>query len=94
MKSVITVVILLFAALPVYADGPKSCEDLKSEIAKKLDANNATGYTLEIVDKDKDADGKVVGSCGGGTKKIVYSKGSGTVKAPAVAPAAAPAKKP
>jgi hypothetical protein len=90
MKFLLTVAILFIAALPVYADGPKSCEELKSEIAKKLDANNAKGYTLDIVDKDKDADGKVVGSCGGGTKKIVYSKGSGGVKAPA----AAPAKKP
>jgi hypothetical protein len=90
MKFVLTVATLLLAALPVYADGPKSCEELKTEIAKKLDANNAKGYTLDIVDKDKDADGKVVGSCGGGTKKIVYSKGAATAKAPA----AAPAKKP
>lgn len=82
MKVLLTAAILLFAALPVYADGPKSCDELKTEIAKKLDANNAKGYTLEIIDKDKDADGKVVGSCGGGTKKIVYSKGA-AAKAPA-----------
>lgn len=69
MKFLLTVAILFIAALPVYADGPKSCEELKSEIAKKLDANNAKGYTLDIVDKDKDADGKVVGSCGGGDEE-------------------------
>ena len=34
------------------------------------------GYSLEIVDKDKDAEGKAVGTCEGGTKKIMYKKGA------------------
>lgn len=90
MKFAVAVAMLLCASLPALAQGPVSCDDLKSEIAKKLDAKNVTGYTLDIVAKDKDADGKVVGTCGGGTMKIVYSKGAAPVK-PA---AAAPAKKP
>jgi len=57
----------------------KSCDELKSEIAAKLDAKSVAGYTLEIVDADKAAGddkktGKVVGSCAGGAKKIVYTK--------------------
>ena len=32
-------------------------------------------FSLEIVDKDAQADGKVVGTCEAGTKKIVYKKG-------------------
>ncbi|HWE87446.1 MAG TPA: DUF1161 domain-containing protein [Terracidiphilus sp.] len=52
----------------------KPCEDLKAEIQKKLDAKGVTGYTLTVVDKGKEADGKVVGGCGGGTKSIVYEK--------------------
>lgn len=52
----------------------KACDDLKAEIAKKLDAKNVVGYSLEIVDKGKETDGKVVGSCDGGTKSIVYSR--------------------
>lgn len=52
----------------------KPCEDLKSEIAKKMEANGVKTYSLEIVAKDQDAQGKVVGSCEGGTKKIVYSR--------------------
>lgn len=53
----------------------KPCEDLKAEITKKLEAKNVTAYTLEIVDKGKEAaDGKIVGSCDGGTKSIVYSR--------------------
>ena len=62
----------------------KPCEDLKAEIAKKLDAKGVVGYTLDAVDKGKEpADAKTVGSCDGGTKSIVYSRGT---------PAAAQAK--
>ncbi len=86
MKTVTSVVLLFLAPVLVYAQGPKPCEALKAEIAKKLDANNAKGYTLEIVAKDKDAEGKVVGSCDGGTKKIVYGKPSAPAKAPVAAP--------
>lgn len=55
----------------------KPCEELKSEIATKIDANKVINYTLEILDNDKAekaTDAKVVGSCEGGTKKIVYSR--------------------
>jgi len=66
-----------------YAQGAKACEDLKTEIAGKLDAKGVKGYTLDIVAKDQDADGKVVGTCEGGTKKIVYKKGSAAEKSAA-----------
>jgi Protein of unknown function (DUF1161) len=92
MRLVASVAVLMFASLPVFAEGPKTCEDLKSDIAKKLDANGVKGYTLEIVAKDMDADGKVVGSCDGGTKKIVYSKASAAPAKPAPAAPAAPKK--
>jgi hypothetical protein len=52
----------------------KPCEELKSEIAAKIDANNVTNYTLEIVENEKVGDAKVVGSCDGGAKKIVYTR--------------------
>ena len=85
MKIVASVAALLFVSALAYAEGPKPCEELKSEIAKKLDANGAKGYTLDIVAKDKDAEGKVVGTCGGGTMKIVYLKNSASPKASAPA---------
>jgi hypothetical protein len=31
---------------------------------------------LDVVDKGKEGDGKVVGGCDGGTKSIVYSRGA------------------
>jgi hypothetical protein len=85
MKIVASVVVLLFASVLSYAEGPKSCDVLKSEIAAKLDAKNVKGYTLEIVAKDKDAEGKVVGSCENGTKKILYLKTATPATTPAPA---------
>lgn len=56
------------------ASAAKSCDELKGEIAAKLDAKGVSGYRLEIVDAGKAGDAKVVGSCEGGAKKITYSK--------------------
>jgi hypothetical protein len=82
MKLLAAVGFLLFVSAPAHAQTAKACEELKTEIATKLDAKGVKGYTLEIVAKDKDADGKVVGTCDGGTKKIIYNR----------TPAAAPPK--
>jgi len=76
MRPVGAFAVLLLASASAYAQGPKPCEELKAEIAKKLDANNVKSYSLEIVDKGKEVEGKVVGSCEGGSKKIVYRRTS------------------
>ncbi|MFY9852495.1 MAG: DUF1161 domain-containing protein [Terracidiphilus sp.] len=89
MRIVASFALLLFASALASAQGPKSCDTLKSEIAKKLEVNGVKFYTLEIVAKDKGAEGKVVGSCENGTKKIMYSKTATPLKAPVPA-----AKKP
>lgn len=72
MKRLAGVVILMFVAAGAFAQS-KPCEELKGEIAKKLDDKGVKGYTLEIVPKDQEAE-RVVGTCEGGTKKIVYSR--------------------
>ena len=74
MKKLMVALCLLSFAGGAFAAG-KSCEELKSEIAEKLDAKGVSNYSLEIVDKGAAADGKVVGSCEGGTKEIVYKRG-------------------
>jgi len=75
MRMLVAVAVALFASVAAHAQGPKPCEELKTEIAAKLDAKNVKSYSLEIVAKDAEVtDGKVVGTCGGGTKKIVYRK--------------------
>jgi hypothetical protein len=64
--------VLAIATAPAFAAKP--CEELKTEIATKLDAAHVAGYTLEIVTTDQVGERKVVGSCEGGSKKIVYVK--------------------
>ncbi|HDS1733612.1 MULTISPECIES: DUF1161 domain-containing protein [Pseudomonas] len=73
MKKLLLAMGLLTLAGGAMAAG-KPCEELKAEIAAKLDAKGVTGYKLEIVDKGDPA-GKVVGSCEAGTKEIVYRRG-------------------
>ena len=51
---------------------PKPCDELKAEIAAKLDEKGVKGYEITAVDNDKVGDAKVVGSCDGGTKKLTY----------------------
>ncbi|OLF51395.1 DUF1161 domain-containing protein [Pseudomonas chlororaphis] len=74
MKKLVMALALLGVAGSAFAAG-KPCEELKSEIAAKIDAKGASGYSLEIVGKGSAADGKVVGTCEGGTKEIVYKRG-------------------
>ncbi len=46
----------------------------KSEIDAKLQAKGVKSYTLEIVASADVKDEKVVGTCDGGTKKIIYKR--------------------
>ncbi len=72
MKILVMVASLLLAASPAFA--AKACEELKAEIEAKLKEKGVKAYTLEIVSNENVADGKVVGSCDGGTKKIIYKR--------------------
>jgi hypothetical protein len=72
MKKMIVFLALNFVVASAFA--AKNCEELKSEIAAKLDAKGVVGYTLEIVASEDVKDQKVIGSCEAGTKKIVYKK--------------------
>lgn len=74
MKKFLLAVGLLSIAGTTMAAG-KSCDGVKSEIDAKIKANGAVSYSIEAVDKGTAADGKVVGTCDGGTKEIVYKRG-------------------
>ena len=91
MKKLILAVGLVatFAALPVIAGTP--CDDVKAQIAKKIDGKGVKNYTLEAVAAADVKDQKVVGSCDAGAKKIVYSRGA-AAKAEAKAEVKAEAK--
>lgn len=74
MKRLMLAVAVFSLAGSALAAG-KPCSELKDEIDAKIKANGVPAYTLEVVDKGSVTDKKVVGSCEGGTKDIVYQRG-------------------
>ena len=69
-------VAMTLLALPLIASAElKDCNELKDEIEAKIKNNGVKSFKLTIVDKDASAPGEQVGSCEGGTKKIMYERG-------------------
>jgi hypothetical protein len=76
-KLIVAAVVLgvaMVSSAPALAQR-KACEELKAEIDAKIRKNGVEKFTLDIVDQAAQADGKVVGTCDGGAKKIVYRRG-------------------
>ena len=72
-KLILSVALGLFSSSVLAA--PKDCEELSAEIEVKIQTAGVASYTLEIVPNDEATDpNMVVGSCAGGTKKIIYQK--------------------
>ena len=70
-SAVILLTLLSSAALAAV----KPCEELRQEIEEKIQAAGVASYTLEIVPNDEVSDETmVVGSCDGGTQKIIYQR--------------------
>jgi len=84
MRKLLLLGCLLSLSTSVFA----SCDDVKSQIDAKLQAKSVNSYTLDIVSvavsaaaptaasgaAAKVAEGKVVGTCEGDTKQIVYKR--------------------
>jgi hypothetical protein len=67
------VLIFTMLALSSHAQAAiKPCEELKDEIAKKIESKGVQSYTLKIVPAGESSDGREVGSCEQGSKKIYY----------------------
>ena len=77
MIRLIAVIVALGMAGTAAAQGMrKPCEELKAEIDAKIKRNGVERFTLDVVDMEVDpGEGKVVGTCDGNTKKIVYKRG-------------------
>ncbi len=87
MRLLIAALGLAAAVSPAFA--VKACEELKTEIAAKLDAKGVTGYQLDIVANADVKDQTVVGSCDGSTKKITYKRGEAAKSEASAKPAPA-----
>ena len=75
-KLIIAAMVLGLSGSSAWAQSMrKDCSELKTEIEEKIKKNGVESFTLAIVDKDAQAEGKIVGTCDGGTKKIVYKRG-------------------
>jgi len=74
MKRIVLTLIVSALTTSAFA-APKPCEELKADIEAKIQAQNVSSYTLEIVSNEEVHDqNMVVGSCENGTKKIIYQK--------------------
>lgn len=63
------------AAFPTLASAQRlECTVLLEQIEDKLHAKGVQNYRLELADIDEATEGKVIGSCNGGTKKVVYTR--------------------
>lgn len=79
MKKIIALcTTLLFIGPAFAADGPRlNCDDLKARIETKFQAKGVKNYTLEAADmKADDGGAKVLGTCDGNTKKMLYKRGA------------------
>jgi hypothetical protein len=70
----VAVVVGLAVSGPALAQR-KDCEELKGEIEAKIKKNGVEKFSLDVLEADAQGEGKVVGTCDGGTKKIVYKRG-------------------
>lgn len=83
----LTLPVLLLAGAAQGQGG--ACEQLKARLAAGIEATGVRGYSLEVVPAAAPAprDGKVIGNCEGGARKVVYRRWGGAAAAgEAVAP--------
>ncbi|MDA0224700.1 MAG: DUF1161 domain-containing protein [Proteobacteria bacterium] len=73
-RSILIGCAFALAASPALAER-KACEVLKAEIEARIKSHGVAKFSLEIVAPDAVGDRKVVGSCDGNTKRIVYTRG-------------------
>jgi len=76
IRIIVAVVVLGMAGGAWAQEMRKACDELKGEIEAKIKKNGVDKFSLDVLDASAEAkDGKVVGTCDGGTKKIVYKRG-------------------
>ena len=71
-----SLVLVSVLALPAAAEG-LSCETLREQIGAKIRAGGVSQFTLVVAEQAAKVEGRVVGSCERGSRKIVYTAGKG-----------------
>jgi hypothetical protein len=72
----------LFVLLPIssLANAADNCEPIRARIEAKISAAGVTSFSVAVFESAASAPGQVVGTCDSGTKKIIYSRNSGSEK--------------
>jgi hypothetical protein len=88
--QVLKIFLLTMASLlmvPVWAQtaAVDNCEPLRERIEANIASKGVTGFSVRVVDANASAPGDQVGTCGNGTRKIMYLKGAGA-QAPVTTP--------
>lgn len=78
IKATITA-LLLAAAMPAVAN---TCDELRAEIEARIRASGVQQFSVTVVDAGAQAPGRIVGTCGRGSQKIVYQQGTAGAAAP------------
>lgn len=74
-RLLLTAGLSLLASAALGAAGGTPCEEVKAQIAAKLEAKGVREYQLEIANPGGAAGWQAVGRCEGGTKEILYRRG-------------------
>jgi hypothetical protein len=74
VKTVLTLLAVALFLSTGSAWARKPCDELRQEIAAGLDAKGVKQYSLTVIAKDTADTRKTVGTCNGGTERIVYER--------------------
>lgn len=84
---------LFLAATAVCAQArEKDCDQLRAQIEAKLHSRGVQGFSLDIVEAGDTGSARVVGTCDGGSHRIVYARGGGRPTPDVSKPPPAPKK--
>ncbi len=78
--AVVLTIAVTSAGSPAWS-AVKSCEELKNEIEARVTSKKVASYSIEVVpaaEAKEEKGQRIVGTCEGGKKKIIYKKGGST----------------
>lgn len=80
----------LLSVLPCHAI---TCDELRPQVEARIRAGGVTRFSVTVADAAAPSEGKLVGTCDHGAKKLVYLPGVPSMK-PTMTPAAKPSAAP
>ena len=89
----LTCLVVLLSTLPGYSAAQAvSCEDLRERIEAKIRGNGVENFKAEVVEATGQFQGKVVGTCERGAKRIIYFKEPASSQSPVLVPSSSTAE--